>query len=119
MRRIIVLKWDSLVLSLTTFFYGYQLFMHPEILESYDVYKLINNLFYQRFISLFFIILGVLKLIGILGNYKYVKRWSLVMLTFVWTLFGVSFLLSEPPNTIWIFALSMSLLSMGIAIREE
>ena len=119
MWRIIVLKWDSLVLSLTSLFYGYQLFTHPEILKSYDVYKLLDNLFDQRFISIFFIILGLLKLVGVIGNYKYVKRWSLVLLTFVWTLFGVSFLLSEPPNTVWIFALSMSLLSMGIAIREE
>lgn len=119
MWRIIVLKWDGLVLSLTTFFYGYQLYTHPEILKRYDVYKLLDNLFVQRFISIVFILLGILKLVGIIGNYKYVKRWSLVTLTFVWTLFGVSFLLSEPPNTIWIFALSTSLLSMGIAIREE
>lgn len=119
MWRVIVLKWDSLVLSLTTFFYGYQLYTHPEILTSYDVYKLLDNLFDQRFISIVFIVLGILKLVGIIVNHKYIKRWSLVTLTFVWTLFGVSFLLSEPPNTIWIFALSMSLLSMGIAIREE
>lgn len=119
MWRVIVLKWDSLVLSLTTFFYGYQLFIHPEILKSYDVYKVLDNLFDQRFISIVFIILSVLKLVGIINNNKYVKKWSLVSLTFLWTLFGVSFLLSEPPNTIWIFALSMSLLSMGIAIREE
>ena len=119
MWRIIVLKWDSLVLSLTSFFYGYQLFTHPEILKSYDVYKLLDNLFDQRFISLVFIILGVLKLIGIIGNYKYVKRWSLVSLTFVWVLFAVSFLLSKPPNTIWIFSTSMAILSFGIALKES
>ncbi len=119
MRRIVLLKWDSLVLSVVTVLYGLQLYIHPEILRSYEVYRLIDNLFDDRFISIAFIVVGFAKLIGIIGNFKYVKRWSLVSLTFFWTLFGVSFLLSEPPNTVWIFSLSMAFLSMGIAIREE
>ena len=119
MWRIILLKWDSLVLSIVTILYGWQLIVHPEILRDYQVYRLIDNLFDDRFISVLFVIVGFAKLIGIIGNFKYVKRWSLVSLTFLWTLFGVSFLLSEPPNTVWVFALSMAFLSLGIAIREE
>lgn len=119
MWKIILLKWDSLVLAIVTILYGGQILVHTEILRSYEVYKLIDNLFDDRFISVLFVIVGFAKLIGIIGNFKYVKRWSLVSLTFLWTLFGVSFLLSEPPNTVWIFALSMAFLSLGIAIREE
>lgn len=119
MWRIVLLKWDSLVLAIVTILFGGQLLVHPEILRSYEVYKLIDNLFDDRFISVLLVIVGLFKLIGIIGNFKYVKRWSLVSLTFLWTLFGVSFLLSEPPNTVWIFSLSMAFLSLGIAIREE
>lgn len=119
MWRIILLKWDSLVLSIVTSLFGIQLFIHPEILRTYEVYKLIDNLFDNRFISVVFVIIGLVKLIGIIFNLKIVRRWALVSLTFFWTLFGVSFLLSEPPNTVWIFALAMAFLSMGIAIREE
>jgi len=119
MWRIVLLKWDSLVLAIVTILFGGQLLVHPEILRSYEVYKLIDNLFDDRFISVLLVIVGLSKLIGIIGNFKYVKRWSLVSLTFLWTLFGVSFLLSEPPNTVWIFSLSMAFLSLGIAIREE
>lgn len=119
MWRIILLKWDSLVLAIVSIVYGCQLFIQPEILESYEVYRLIDNLVDNHFISVVFVIVGLFKLIGIIGNFKYVKRWSLVSLTFLWTLFGVSFLFSAPPNTIWIFSLAMAFMSMGIAIREE
>lgn len=117
--KTILLKWDSLVLAIVTILFGEQLLVHPEILRDYEVYKLIDNLFDDRVISILLVIVGFTKLIGIIGNFKYVKRWSLVSLTFLWTLFGVSFLLSEPPNTVWIFSLSMAFISLGIAIREE
>lgn len=119
MRRIIFLKWNSFVLSITTILYGLQLYFHPEILQSYEVYRLIDNLFDNHFISIVFVVVGFAKLIGIIGNFKHVRRWSLVSLTFLWTFFGVSFLLSGPPNTVLVLTLAMAFLSMGIAIREE
>ena len=107
------------MLSLATIAYGLQLFTHPKILESYEVYQLIDSMFDQRFISLVFILLGLLKFIGILINNKRLKRFALSCLTGFWVLFAMSFLLSEPPNTIWIFSTSMALLSFGIALKEN
>ena len=118
-KRLILLKWDSFVLSLATIAYGLQLFTHPKILESYEVYQLIDGMFDQRFISLVFVLLGFLKLVGILINNRKLKRVALSCLTGFWVLFAVSFLLSEPPNTIWIFSTSMALLSFGIALKES
>lgn len=118
-KQLIILKWDSFVLSLATVAYGLKLSIHPEILENYKVYQLIDNMFDQRFISLVFVLLGLLKFIGILINNRKLKRVALSYLTGFWVLFAVSSLLSEPPNTIWIFSTSMALLSFGIALKES
>lgn len=119
MRKIIVLKWDSLVLSIASVLYGLQLFLHPAILQEYRVYQLIDDLFDYRAISAVFVTLGCLKIIGIAINNKKLRHMVLVLLTFFWTLFGVSFVLSAPPNTIGILSLAMAFLAMGIAIKED
>ena len=119
MRKIIVLKWDSLVLSVASVLYGMQLFLHPAILQEYRVYQLVDDLFDYRAISAVFVTLGCLKIIVISINNKKLRHTVLVLLTFFWTLFGVSFVLSAPPNTIGILSLAMAFLAMGIAIKED
>lgn len=119
MKNIIILKWDSLVLSIVSVIYGLQLLLHPSILQEYRVYQLVDNLFDYRAISAVFMILGFLKTIGIVINSKKLKHTVLILLTFFWTLFGVSFVLSAPPNTIGILSLAMAFLAMGIAIKED
>ncbi len=113
------MKWDSIVLAIATFFYGLKLYMFPPILQSYRVYQLVDELFDYRIISGIFMVLGIAKLLGVITNRKHLKRWSLVLLTFFWMLFGVSFTLSDPPNTIGILSLAMAFLAMGIAIKED
>lgn len=119
MRKIVILKWDSLVLSIASVLYGLQLFLHPAILQQYRVYQLIDDLFDYRAISAVFVTLGCLKILGIAINNKKLRHTVLVLLTFFWTLFGVSFVLSAPPNTIGILSLAMAFLAMGIAIKED
>lgn len=119
MKNIIILKWDSLVLSIVSVLYGLQLLLHPEILQEYRVYQLVDELFDYRAISAVFMILGFLKILGIVINNKKLKHTVLVLLTFFWTLSGVSFVLSAPPNTIGILSLAMAFLAMGIAIKED
>jgi hypothetical protein len=119
MKSLIITKWDSLVLSIVSVLYGLQLLLHPTILQEYRVYQLVDDLFDYRAISAAFMILGLLKITGIVINNKKLKHTVLILLTFFWTLFGVSFVLSEPPNTIGILSLAMAFLAMGIAIRED
>jgi hypothetical protein len=119
MRNLIVAKWDSLVLSIVSILYGLQLLLHPAILQDYRVYQLVDDLFDYRAISAVFMILGFLKILGIVIKNQMLKHTVLILLTFFWTLFGVSFVLSAPPNTIGILSLAMAFLAMGIAIKED
>lgn len=38
MKNIIILKWDSLVLSIVSILYGTMLLFYPQILQGYQVY---------------------------------------------------------------------------------
>ncbi|MCH4169306.1 MAG: hypothetical protein LKF42_08635 [Streptococcaceae bacterium] len=118
MWRIIILKWDSLVLSIVSFMYGMMLLSFPQILGGYMVYNLIDELFDYHTIGVTFMILGFMKALGVFLNNKKIKRISLVSLAMVWSVFSVSFLLSPPPNTVWVLSLGMALLAFGIALKE-
>ena len=118
MWKILVLKWDSFILSLVSLIYGVQLFIYPDILQSYRVYKLIDGMFDQRIISLAFVLLGIMKLLGVILNKRFIKRIALTALSFFWMVFALSFLISPPANTVWIFSLAMALLAFGIALKE-
>lgn len=118
MKNIIILKWDSLVLSIVSVLYGSMLLIYPQILQGYRVYDLIDDIFDNYFIGAVFIILGCLKLLGIWINNKKIKHTSLILLATVWSVFSVSFLITPPPNTVWTFSLGMAALAFGIALKE-
>lgn len=118
MKDIIILKWDSLVLSIVSILYGSMLLIYPQILQGYRVYDLIDDIFDNYFIGAVFIILGCLKLLGIWINNKKIKHTSLILLATVWSVFSVSFLITPPPNTVWTFSLGMAALAFGIALKE-
>lgn len=119
MWQVIVLKWDSFVLAIGSIIYGIQLYVHPTILQNYKVYQLIREMFDHRIIGLMFIIVGLMKLIGVIINSPRIKFLAVRALMFLWLLFMVSFLITPPPNTVWIMALMASSLGLGIIIREE
>lgn len=119
MWQVIVLKWDSFVLAIGSIIYGIQLYVHPTILQNYKVYQLIREMFDHRIIGLMFIIVGLMKLIGVIINSPRIKFLAVRVLMFLWLLFMVSFLITPPPNTVWIMALMASSLGLGIIIREE
>lgn len=117
-KTIIIIKWNSLILVAASIAYGYQIITNPVIFENYRVYQVISNVASPLLLGLVFILLGVAKLVGILTKNKCLKRYSIVVLAAMWSVFCVSFLFSALPNTIWIFSLSMTLLAIGIAVRE-
>ena len=119
MWRLIVLKWDSLVLAIGSILYGIQLYVHPNILQNYKVYHLIREMFNHRIIGLIFIIAGLMKLIGVIIDSPRIKFLSVRVLIFLWLLFMVSFILTPPPNTVWIMALMATSLGLGTIIKEE
>ena len=119
MWRLIVLKWDSYVLAIGSILYGLQLYIHPTILENFAVYQIIREMFDHKSIGLLFMVAGLMKLVGITLNRPRIKFLSVRVLMFLWLLFMVSFLITPPPNTVWIMALMATSLGLGIIIREE
>lgn len=109
----------SLILSVGSLIYGLQLIRYPQILTNFSVYQNIVNVFNPRYVGLVFILLGILKLVGLIFDYQKLKHYSLVGFTYVWSFFSLSFLLSQPPNTVWIFALIMTVLSISISTRGD
>lgn len=109
----------SHLLALLSIVYGSQLVLHPEILQTFRVYARIRDVFDHRFIGLFFIVLGGLYAFGTITHIVKLKQFLLPLFSFIWTFFGLSFLLTEPPNTVWAFSLGMALLSFIISVRGD
>lgn len=118
-KRFIVAHSNSLILSIGSLLYGVQLVRYPHILATYSIYQSIVELINYRYVGLIFIVLGLLKLIGLLFNWQRLRRISLVAFTYVWCFFSLSFVLSQPPNSIWVFALIMTALSISISFRGD
>lgn len=115
----IVYYYYSYLLSFGSFIYGLQLVVHPEILQTYRVYQRIRDIFDHRFIGLVFVVLGLVYAFGTIMRINRLKQFLLPLFTFIWTFFGLSFWLTEPPNTMWALSLIMALLSFGISLRGD
>ena len=113
-KEIILLKRASVIVIVGSFLYGMQLFRHPEILDQYRIYAMIRELFSGRQIGLVFVILSLIKAYGVVTNSRFAKTISRTSLMFLWCLFLGAFLLTPPPNTVWILAFVMiSLIGMA------
>ena len=115
----IIYYYYSYLLALLSILYGWQLTVHPDILQTYRVYQRIRDVFDHRFIGVFFVFLGVLYATSTVMDWRKVKQLLLPVFTFIWTFFGLSFVLSEPPNTVGILTLGIAVLSYGISIRGD
>lgn len=118
LKRVLLLKWYSFILVFSSILYGYQIIDQPEIVEQYRVYQVISTVTSPWMLGLIFIGLGCIKLVGIATDNLVMKRYSVVALACVWSVFCVSFLFSSLANTVWIYSLSMTMLAIGIAMRE-
>ena len=109
----------SYLLALTSVAYGWKLVIHPEILQTYRVYQRIRDVFDHRLIGLIFITLGLLYALSTALDWRKARRLTLPVFSFIWSFFGMSFVLSEPPNTVGILTLSVALLGFGISLRGD
>ena len=115
----IIYYYYSYLLAFLTIMYGWQLTAHPDILQTYRVYQRIRDVFDHRYIGVFFVFLGMLYAASTMLDWRKVKQLLLPVFTFIWTFFGLSFVLSEPPNTVGILTLGIAILSFGISIRGD
>lgn len=119
MKKVVILKWDSIVLGFTSIIYGLTLFINGDILTKYDLYRIIDEFFSHHVIGVIFIGLGLLKIIGVWKNILFLKKLALIGLVGFWSMFSVSFMLTPPTNTVWIFSLAMAMLGIGIALKGD
>ena len=119
MKKIIILKWDSMILGITSIVYGLTLYVNPDILKTYQLYQIIDKIFDNHSVTVAFVVLGAIKLIGVVINSKPLKRISIIGLTAFWSIYSVSFMMTPPTNTVWIFSLAMALIAFGIALKGE
>lgn len=115
----VIYYYYSYLLAFLSIVYGWQLTVHPDILQTYRVYQRIRDVFDHRFIGVFFVFLGILYATSTMMDWRKVKQLLLPAFTFIWTFFGLSFILSEPPNTVGILTLGIAILSFGISIRGD
>ena len=115
----IIYYYYSYLLALTSTAYGWKLIVHPEILQTYRVYQKIRDVFDHRFIGVFFLLLGASYAIATMFDFKRIKRLLLPVFSFIWTFFGFSFILSEPPNTVGILTLCVALIGFGVSLRGD
>lgn len=118
-KRFIRNHYYSFLLAIGSIVYGIQLMRHSHILATFSIYQSIIELIDYRFVGLIFIVLGIAKVIGLIFNFQRLRRYSLVAFTFVYSFFGLSLLLSEPENTVWVFASIMAFLAYGISVRGD
>lgn len=118
--QFVLIRIHVLGLAIGTIIYGFTLLRYPKILSNYNVYDLIDSMFDDSsIIAWVFIAFGFIYLVSVLWNFAFIKRASIIMVTFIWAFVGVSFILSEPPNTIGILSFAMAVWGIGNAVEED
>lgn len=100
-----------------SFLYGLWLILFPGILNTYRVYSLINQVITHWQVGSIFVLLSLVTIFSFRFGHRMALLYTSVLLQMVWTMFAVSFLLSPPPNTVWIFAATMAYLSFTLCRR--
>ena len=111
--------WNPYRKDVTSIVYGLTLYLNPGILKTYQLYQIIDEIFDNNSVALAFVVLGAIKLIGVVKSSKPLKRISIIGLTAFWSIFSVSFMMTPLTNTVWIFSLEMALIAFGIALKGE
>lgn len=117
-RNILLLRMDNIIISLGTMVYGLQHFIHPEMLSQYRIYKDIDDIIDGKIISVASIIIGLVGLIATLGNMSKLRRITNSINAGMWTFLATSFLLSEPPNSIWVITFMITGILLSISLKE-
>lgn len=114
-----ILDREGFIIAIGGFLYGRQLFKNPNILENYKVYDIIDELANNRDIGLIFMIVGIVQFIGVVFDYKILRRLGFVLMSSLFAMFMVSFFMSPPPNTVWVLTGIIFFSLIRASAREE
>lgn len=101
----------SLKVAVITLIYGCWLYFNQNVLSKYLLYELMQDYIKPSIIASIFIVIGTIMLISILIDKRVVKKLSTILVTAVWSTWAMSFFITPPPNSVWIFAAFVTALS--------
>lgn len=110
----------SYAFSIGSITYGFYHFFNSNILSYSNAYAAINNIFGfigGRYFGLMFIIIGALKVFGLIIDNVYLKLPLYFVLLFLWLLLGSCFLVTfidGSTNPSWIYCFTIALMSTNI-----
>lgn len=109
-QRLIVNKTSTTVGTITLM-YGLWLLFNQEVLSKYLLYQLMESYTNTAIIASVFITVGAFLLIGLATNKRVVKNLSAILTTMIWSTWAVSFFITPPPNSVWVFSILITVLS--------
>ena len=125
--RFIWQRRSSFVFTIGSIIYGCYHFAKPSILSNSEAYEAVNTILgilSGRYFGLLFIVIGGLKLYGIITNNTKLRLGLYFTLVFLWSLIGIGFFISflqGNDNAAWIYVpiivgLSTSIISTNSTI---
>lgn len=118
MKNLLIMKYDAFAVSLISIIFGCNLIIFPDLVNYGQVYEVLSTIFNSFTFGAIFIVLSLMKIIGILGNYPRLRAFSISCLISIWTLFLLCVLFSGVVNSVWVFSLAMVIFSFGVVIKE-
>ena len=110
-------KWSVLTFSIVTITYGLVLRAHPELIESFKSYEIVNYWFNVKYLGSFLAVLGFLNILFMISHARSLKRVSNVILAVAWAFLSTSLYVSGQLNTISILAGGIAVFFLGCSLR--
>lgn len=110
-------KWSVLTFSIVTIIYGLVLRGHPELIESFKSYEIVNYWFNVKYLGSFLAVLGFLNILFMISHAKRLKRVNNVVLAMSWAFLSASFYVSGQLNTISILTGGIAFFFLGRSLR--
>ncbi|MDN6664970.1 MAG: hypothetical protein L0L14_10705 [Tetragenococcus koreensis] len=122
MKDVILLRWNNLIVALGGIGYGIIMIVNPEMLNEYKNYEIIGGLFDGTFLAYAFVIMGFIKILGVILNNRSLKVLGIFGLFFLWTTFSISFFVMQFhegfPTANGVLCAIPALISIEIALSE-
>lgn len=103
--------------ALFAFIYGVWISVQPSILRNYDVYNLISSIVEPYQIGGLFIVIATVIFMSYWLNQRKLLFVAAMSLLVIWSVFTVSFVISPPPNTVWLLSATWTYFSFELVRR--
>ena len=110
-------KWSTLTFSIVTIVYGLVLRAHPELIESFKSYEIVNYWFNVKYLGSFLAVLGFLNILFMISRAKRLKRVTNVILAVAWAFLSSSLYVGGQLNTISILAAGIAVFFLGRSFK--